>query len=203
MIGAETDEEFLRCVLEQAVNKDVVREVADDLRIMVYTPFHGCGYKLVPEALRRLGIKHLYPVEQQMVIDGSFPTVESPNPENPEGFYLAVDLAKRVNSDLIIGTDPDSDRIGTMVREQTANTVIITGNQPGVPASGLRHRRPPRHRHDAREPRRDGQHRPRRWRGPSPRRTAYTLRTPLRASSSWQSREPLGRRRNIPLHLRL
>ena len=131
MIGAETDEEFLRCVLEQAVNKDVVREVADDLRI-VYTPFHGCGYKLVPEALRRLGIKHLYPVEQQMVIDGSFPTVESPNPENPEGFYLAVDLAKKVDSNLIIGTDPDSDRIGTMVRDADGNYVTITGNQLGV-----------------------------------------------------------------------
>ena len=131
MIGAETDEEFLRCVLEQAVNKDVVREVADDLRI-VYTPFHGCGYKLVPEALRRLGIKHIYPVEQQMVIDGSFPTVESPNPENPEGFYLAVDLAKKVDSNLIIGTDPDSDRIGTMVRDADGNYVTITGNQLGV-----------------------------------------------------------------------
>ena len=115
IIGQETDELFLENVMTQAIDKDVVKEVADDLRI-VYTPFHGCGYKLVPEALRRLGIKHLYPVEQQMVIDGRFPTVESPNPENPEGFYLAVDLAKRVNSDLIIGTDPDSDRIGTMVR---------------------------------------------------------------------------------------
>lgn len=131
IIGAETDEVFLERVLAQAINKDVVREAADDLRI-VYTPFHGCGYKLVPEALRRLGIKHLYPVEQQMVIDGSFPTVESPNPENPEGFYLAVDLAKKVDSDLIIGTDPDSDRIGTMVRNVEGDYVTITGNQLGV-----------------------------------------------------------------------
>lgn len=131
IIGEETDEAFLERVLAQAVNKDVVREVADDLRI-VYTPFHGCGYKLVPEALKRLGIKHLYPVEQQMVIDGSFPTVESPNPENPEGFYLAVDLAKKVDSDLIIGTDPDSDRIGTMARNAEGDYVTITGNQLGV-----------------------------------------------------------------------
>ncbi len=131
IIGAETDEAFLDCVLSQAVNKEVVREVADDLRI-VYTPFHGCGYKLVPEALKRLGIKHLYPVEQQMVIDGNFPTVASPNPENPEGFYLAVDLAKKVNSDLIIGTDPDSDRIGTMARNADGEYVTITGNQLGV-----------------------------------------------------------------------
>ncbi len=131
IIGAETDEAFLDCVLAQAVNKEVVCEVADDLRI-VYTPFHGCGYKLVPEALKRLGIKHLYPVEQQMVIDGNFPTVASPNPENPEGFYLAVELAKTVNSDLIIGTDPDSDRIGTMVRNPEGEYVTITGNQLGV-----------------------------------------------------------------------
>ena len=130
IIGHETDELFLENVMTQAIDKDVVKEVADDLRI-VYTPFHGCGYKLVPEALRRLGIKHLYPVEQQMVIDGRFPTVESPNPENPEGFYLAVDLAKRVNSDLIIGTDPDSDRIGTMVRGADGEYSVITGNQLG------------------------------------------------------------------------
>lgn len=131
IIGEETDEAFLERALAQAINKDVVREVADDFRI-VYTPFHGCGYKLVPEALKRLGIKHLFPVPQQMVIDGNFPTVASPNPENPEGFYLAVELAKQVDSDLIIGTDPDSDRIGTMVRNAEGEYVTITGNQLGV-----------------------------------------------------------------------
>ena len=130
IIGSETDEAYLERVLAQAIDKNVVREVADDFRI-VYTPFHGCGYKMVPEALKRLGIKHLYPVPEQMVIDGSFPTVVSPNPENPEGFYLAVDLAKKVGSDLIIGTDPDSDRIGTMVRAGS-DYVTITGNQLGV-----------------------------------------------------------------------
>ena len=130
VIGSETDEAFLERVMAQAIDKDVVREVADEFKI-VYTPFHGCGYKLVPEALKRLGIKHLYPVPDQMVIDGNFPTVVSPNPENPEGFYLAVDLAKKVGSDLIIGTDPDSDRIGTMVRTGDSYTTI-TGNQMGV-----------------------------------------------------------------------
>ena len=130
IMGEETDEAFLAEVMKMAIDKKTVAEVADDFRI-VYTPFHGCGYKLVPEALRRLGIKHLYPVEEQMVIDGSFPTVVSPNPENPEGFYLAVDLAKKVGSDLIIGTDPDSDRIGTMVRRGD-EYVTITGNQMGV-----------------------------------------------------------------------
>ena len=130
VIGEETDEAFLKEVMAMAIDKEAVKAAADDLKI-VYTPFHGCGHKLVPEALHRLGIKHLYPVPEQMVIDGNFPTVESPNPENPEGFYLAVDLAKKVGSNLIIGTDPDSDRIGTMVRKGD-EYVTITGNQMGV-----------------------------------------------------------------------
>jgi len=130
MLGEETDEAFLANVMTQAIDKETVAEVADDFKI-VFTPFHGTGHKLAPEALRRLGIKHIFPVEEQMVIDGNFPTVASPNPENPEGFYLAVDLAKKVGSDLIIGTDPDADRIGTMVR--TGDTYsTITGNQMGV-----------------------------------------------------------------------
>lgn len=130
ILGRETDELFLEKVLAQAIDKEAVKAAAENFKI-VFTPFHGCGYKLVPEALRRLGIKHIYPVEEQMVIDGNFPTVESPNPENPEGFYLAVDLARKVGSDLIIGTDPDSDRIGTMVRRGD-EYVTITGNQMGV-----------------------------------------------------------------------
>ena len=128
-IGEETDEAFLKKTLAMAIDTEAVKAAADDLKI-VYTPFHGCGHKLVPEAFRRLGIKHVYPVPEQMVIDGNFPTVVSPNPENPEGFYLAVDLAKKVGSDLIIGTDPDSDRVGTMVRDGD-NYVTITGNQMG------------------------------------------------------------------------
>ena len=130
MIGAETDEAYLERVLAQAIDRDAVARAADELQI-VYTPFHGAGYLLVPETLKRLGIKHLTPVPEQMVIDGTFPTVTSPNPENPEGFYLAVELAKKVNSDLIIGTDPDSDRIGVLVR-RGGEYVPISGNQLGV-----------------------------------------------------------------------
>ena len=130
LLGDDTDEAFLSEVMAMAIDKEAVAAVADEFKI-VFTPFHGCGYKMVPEALRRLGIKHLYPVPEQMVIDGNFPTVVSPNPENPEGFYLAVDLARKVGSDLIIGTDPDSDRIGTMVRSGH-DYVTITGNQMGV-----------------------------------------------------------------------
>ena len=130
LIGAETDEAYLERVLAQAIDREAVVKASDDLEI-VYTPFHGAGYLLVPEALKRLGIRHLTPVPEQMVIDGSFPTVASPNPENPEGFYLAVDLAKKVDSDLIIGTDPDSDRIGVLVR-RGEDYVPVTGNQLGV-----------------------------------------------------------------------
>ena len=130
ILSEETDELFLAQVMEQAIDKSLIKEIAEDFRV-VYTPFHGCGHKLVPEALKRLGIKHIYPVEEQMVIDGNFPTVVSPNPENPEGFYLAVELAKKVDSDLIIGTDPDSDRIGVMVRSGSEYKTI-TGNQMGV-----------------------------------------------------------------------
>lgn len=130
-IGAETDEAFLQNVMAQAINPDVVRRVADRFKI-VYTPFHGAGWRLVPEALRRLGMQQVIPVPEQMVLDGTFPTVKSPNPENPEGFYLAVDLAKKVGSDLILGTDPDSDRVGVMVRGADGEYHTITGNQMGV-----------------------------------------------------------------------
>lgn len=131
ILGAETDEAFMENILAQAVNPDAVRAVADDLRI-VFTPFHGAGCYLVPEVLKRLGVRHLYPVPEQMVLDGSFPTVKSPNPEEPAGFYLAVQLAKSVDSDLIIGTDPDGDRVGVMVRSPSGDYVTITGNQMGV-----------------------------------------------------------------------
>ena len=130
-MGAETDEAFLANVLRQPIDPDVVRRVADRFKI-VYTPFHGAGWHLVPEALHRLGMTQVIPVKEQMVLDGTFPTVESPNPENPEGFYLAVDLAKKVGSDLILGTDPDSDRVGVMVRGADGEYHTITGNQMGV-----------------------------------------------------------------------
>ena len=129
-IGAETDELFLKNVMTQSIDPAPVKAVADRFQV-VFTPFHGAGHKLVPEALRRLGLKEIHPVPEQMVIDGNFPTVESPNPENPEGFYLAVDLAKKVGSELIIGTDPDSDRVGVMALGKDGEYHTITGNQMG------------------------------------------------------------------------
>ena len=131
LLGAETDERFLSNVMEQVNDKAVVEQMADTFK-MVYTPFHGTGYQLIPEALKRLGMKHVICVPEQMVIDGNFPTVVSPNPENPEGFYLAVDLAKANDADFILGSDPDADRVGIMVRTKDDDFVVISGNQTGV-----------------------------------------------------------------------
>ena len=131
LMGEETDEKFLANVMEQVNDKAVVEKMADTFT-MVYTPFHGTGYKLIPEALKRLGMKHVICVPEQMVIDGNFPTVVSPNPENPEGFYLAVDLAKKNNADFILGSDPDADRVGIMVRTSDGEFKVLTGNQTGV-----------------------------------------------------------------------
>ncbi|MBQ2829601.1 MAG: phospho-sugar mutase, partial [Oscillospiraceae bacterium] len=131
MLGADCDERFMAEVMAMANDRETVARVADDFKL-VYTPFHGCGHKLVPEALTRLGVKHLLCVPEQMVIDGDFPTVASPNPENPEGFALAVELAKKNDVDFILGTDPDSDRVGIMVRNKEGEFEVVTGNQTGV-----------------------------------------------------------------------
>ena len=131
IIGEETDRAFMSNVFAMINDRESVAKVADTFK-MIYTPFHGCGWKLVPEALHGLGVKHLYCVPEQMVLDGNFPTVVSPNPENPEGFYLAIDLADKVGADFILGTDPDSDRVGIMVRGAAGKFIPVTGNQTGV-----------------------------------------------------------------------
>ena len=131
VIGEETDEAFLKEVMAMSTDTNAIPAVADNFRL-VYTPFHGCGHKLVPEALKRAGVKHLLCEPEQMKIDGNFPTVKSPNPENPEGFYLAVDLARKNDVDFILGTDPDSDRVGIMVRDKDGEYKVMTGNQTGV-----------------------------------------------------------------------
>jgi len=131
VMGEEVDEAFLVHVIGCAINREAPKAVADDFKI-VYTPFHGTGHKLVPEILSRIGLYNVIPVPEQMVIDGNFPTVKSPNPENREGFYLAIELAKREDVDLIIGTDPDADRVGVVVRNNSGEYVTISGNQMGV-----------------------------------------------------------------------
>lgn len=131
VIGNEIDEKYLARVMEQAVNPNAVRDVSDRLKI-VYTPLHGAGYRLVPEVLKRIGLKHLYTVDEQCVIDGDFPTVEKPNPEYAAVFGLGIDLANKVGSDIVIATDPDADRVGVMTRTPDGSFATITGNQMGA-----------------------------------------------------------------------
>jgi phosphoglucomutase len=131
VLGKEMDEKYLDNVERQLVNPDAVKNVADELKI-VYSPLHGTGYRLVPEILQRIGLKHLYRVEEQFVIDGNFPTVEKPNPEYAEVFKLGIDIADKVGSNLVIATDPDADRVGVMARAKDGKFHTITGNQMGA-----------------------------------------------------------------------
>ena len=125
------DELYLEAVLATAVNPDAVKSVADDLKV-VYTPLHGAGYKLVPEVFKRVGLKYLYPVDEQMIPDGNFPTVAKPNPEYAAVFSIGIELANKVGSDLVIATDPDSDRVGVMTRTEDGSFKTISGNQMGA-----------------------------------------------------------------------
>lgn len=130
-VSDEVDLPYLERVLEQRVNPDAVPSVADDLKI-VYTPLHGAGAVMVPEILRRSGLRHIYTVEKQMAPDGDFPTVEYPNPEFPEAFELGIGIAEKVGSDLVIATDPDCDRVGVCARAKDGSFRTITGNQMGA-----------------------------------------------------------------------
>ncbi|MBR4691561.1 MAG: phospho-sugar mutase [Oscillospiraceae bacterium] len=129
IIGRETDEAFLRAALSQSVCPEAAAKAA--LRI-VYTPFNGAGAKLVPEALRRMGVRELLCVEEQMAPDGDFPTCKNPNPEFEAGFERALILAREKDADLIIGTDPDADRLGLMVKTGPGEYRLLTGNEVGV-----------------------------------------------------------------------
>ena len=131
ILGSEMDALYLAQVQAQAVNPDAVKAVADELKI-VYTPLHGTGHKLIPEVLARIGIKHLYKVEEQFVIDGDFPTVSKPNPEYAEVFELGIGIADRVGSNLVVATDPDADRVGVVARTKDGSFKTITGNQMGA-----------------------------------------------------------------------
>ena len=131
ILGSEMDELYLAQVQAQAVNPEAVKAVADELKI-VYTPLHGTGHKLIPEILARTGIKHLYKVEEQFVIDGNFPTVEKPNPEYAEVFELGIAIANKVGSNLVVATDPDADRVGVVARTKDGSFKTITGNQMGA-----------------------------------------------------------------------
>ena len=127
ILGDEMDEVYIGKVMETSITRKYIDQVAKDMKI-VFTPFHGAGYKLVPEILRRQGYGAIIPVEEQMVPDGNFPTVKSPNPENTEGFALAIEYAKKYDAELVIGVDPDSDRCGAVVKAKDGYK-ILSGNQ--------------------------------------------------------------------------
>ncbi len=131
VLGAEFDEKYLSAVMKTAIDPDAVRAVRDELSV-VYTPLHGAGYRLVPEIFRRCGLKHLYTVDKQMIPDGNFATVEKPNPEYAAVFKLGIEIANSVGSDIVIATDPDSDRVGVVTRRPDGNFTTVSGNQMGA-----------------------------------------------------------------------
>ena len=126
IIGKEIDDAYLNAVSAQALDID-----ASDVKV-VYTPIHGSGNKLVRGVLDKIGVKNVVVVAEQEKPDGNFPTVKSPNPENKEAFDLAIELAEKEDADIIIGTDPDSDRIGVVVKDTDGNYFVLNGNQTGT-----------------------------------------------------------------------
>ena len=127
MIGKDVDEAFFKAVLSLMVTPDAVAR-HKDIKI-VYTPLHGTGIKTVPVVINRMGFENLYIVKEQAVCDGNFPTVVSPNPEEPTAMKMAMDLAGEVGADIVLGTDPDADRIGLAVRDDKGEIKLLTGNQ--------------------------------------------------------------------------
>ena len=131
MVGEELEDKFLARVKEQSIDEDSIKKLGDDFKI-IYTPFHGTGNKPVRKILDMIGIKNVKIVKEQEMPDPDFSTVKSPNPEEKEGFTIAIEMAKKEDIDLIIATDPDCDRVGIVVRDKDGNYVTFTGNQVGA-----------------------------------------------------------------------
>ena len=127
IIGGEMDWDYLQAVKEAMVDQDVILR-HKDLNI-VYSPMHGTGRVIIPEALRSWGFQNIHVVPEQMVIDGNFPTVISPNPENAEAMTLGMKLGTRLNADLVIASDPDADRLAIVCRNAKGEWEILNGNQ--------------------------------------------------------------------------
>ena len=127
MIGETIDREYIRNIRSLSLSPDIIRR-QKDLKI-VYTPIHGTGVKLVPESLKAFGFTNIYNVPQQDVSDGNFPTVKSPNPEEPAALTMAIEKAREVGANLVMATDPDADRVGIAVRNDAGEFVLLNGNQ--------------------------------------------------------------------------
>ena len=131
-IGKDIDDRYIANVEAAIVNKDVIREMQDSIRI-VYTPLHGTGHISVMRVLGDLGFTHVYEVPEQAEPDGDFPTVAYPNPEAKEAFALGLELAKKVDAELVLATDPDADRLGVYVKDSRSGEYIaLTGNMSGA-----------------------------------------------------------------------
>ncbi len=130
-LGREMDDRYLEKVGGLALNPEIVKEVQEDFRI-VYTPLHGTGNIPVRRALKEAGFANVMVVPEQELPDMNFPTVKYPNPEEHEAFTLAIEMAKKCNADIIIGTDPDCDRVGVVVKDMEGEYVVLTGNQTGA-----------------------------------------------------------------------
>ncbi len=130
VIGKEIDDGFVEAIKAQAVRPEEIEKAKD--MVIVYTPLHGTGNKPVRRVLSEVGFKNVYVVPKQELPDKNFSTVGYPNPEDPKAFTLAIELAKEKNADLIVGTDPDADRIGVVVRDEKGNYDILTGNMTGA-----------------------------------------------------------------------
>lgn len=127
VVGPEVDSAFLADIKGLSLSPDVVKKYSD-LKI-VYTPIHGTGVKLIPESLKNYGFTNIIHVPEQDVNDGNFPTVVSPNPENPEAMAMAIAKAKEVGADIVMASDPDADRIGCVIRDNNGEYVLLNGNQ--------------------------------------------------------------------------
>ncbi len=129
IIGKDIEDKYMNDLMNYLVNPDIIKK-HHDIKI-VYTPIHGSGYKMVPEALRKAGFTNLTTLETAQPPDGNFPTVESPNPENPEALEIAVKKAKEIGAELVMGTDPDCDRMGCALLTKDGSYIYLTGNQIG------------------------------------------------------------------------
>jgi phosphoglucomutase len=129
-LGKETDEIFLKEVVKLSINPDVIKKHSD-LGI-VYTPIHGTGVKMIPPALKMFGFRNIISVPEQDIIDGNFPTVKSPNPEEPDALKMAIARAKETGAEIVMASDPDADRIGLAVRDTNGTFVLLNGNQTGA-----------------------------------------------------------------------
>lgn len=127
IIGKEIDDEYLRQVHTISIDPEVIKR-QKDLKI-VYTPIHGTGMMLIPQSLKLWGFENVHCVPEQMVKSGDFPTVVSPNPENAEALTLAIKLAKEIDADIVMASDPDADRVGMACKDSNGEWVLINGNQ--------------------------------------------------------------------------